>query len=754
MRIIKNLNILFIVIVFFLMLVGNAYAQEQGFRWGKWSRGQDIYGGGGMPDKIVDSYIDSVGNTYIFGRFGKGSRLGENGPYICPMDSISGYMNLQTIGVFLAKIDTAGNILWCKSVRGATHNEVAIPWNMVVKDNNITIAVDAQGWNWLYLFDTLLTTFCDHYTGERTTYFATFDFDGNIVDIHDIRLYALSSPTARTLRHVWLSGHDSRGRFAIDDDRNIHIFSSSEFAMEDSIHKAYILVDNDTNKKYLLNVNTMNGMYFSESVYYRMNSNWELIGSPRYLIDSIAGWQPPWLGSLATIMLCHVVTDGNDVYVNGYFKCYDGYNIAGTMTDSDTFTATIYLDSVHYLKAENIEDFEETPFLLKFDSDGNVSWMRQLYTEPFYNDNPGNYMIYNFGLTVDESNAFFVCSPCEAVDSWHPNGTLFFLDSAHTIPVATHINNNVLIVSYDKTSGNLTDYYMWDTIHNHYATTLLSQGDELILNAVFEIRGENSSFRRSELCRINKYTKEVAKSDLITCATRMRALSMSIDSNGWVFRSFTGERARVFDSIPVSPTQETSIMSFFYDPSLDMRIKPCPQVDSLWGSMTVQHTATLSWHSQFSHIGYEVAYIPEGGSWDDAVSLETSDTSATITLPDDHCYQFRLRGLCDGRREATSPWSDPVTLCPEVGIADVEHLTAAITPNPTTGMVRITSSEPMRQVVIYDLSGKEVYGSTVDGQRPTASEIELDISTLPEGSYIVKITTTTGHTLHRKLIKK
>lgn len=106
MRIIKNLNIIVSAIVLFLMLIGTAYAQEQGFRWGKWSRGRDIQGGGGMPDRVVDSYVDSVGNTYIFGVFGKDARLGENGPYICPMDSITGYSVGNVFGCFLAKIDS------------------------------------------------------------------------------------------------------------------------------------------------------------------------------------------------------------------------------------------------------------------------------------------------------------------------------------------------------------------------------------------------------------------------------------------------------------------------------------------------------------------------------------------------------------------------------------------------------------------------------------------------------------------------
>ncbi|MBP5516690.1 MAG: hypothetical protein J6X86_07065, partial [Bacteroidales bacterium] len=83
------------------LLAITSNAQEQGFRWGKWSAGQ-LTNSGNLMDEVVDSYIDSVGNTYIFGRCGMSARLGGNGPYINPMDSIQGYSVGNIHGVFLA----------------------------------------------------------------------------------------------------------------------------------------------------------------------------------------------------------------------------------------------------------------------------------------------------------------------------------------------------------------------------------------------------------------------------------------------------------------------------------------------------------------------------------------------------------------------------------------------------------------------------------------------------------------------------
>lgn len=764
MRITKNTNTIISAIVCFFMLVGNAYAQEQGLRWSMWHEGHQYFGGRGLPDKVFDSYIDSMGNTYIFGQFGKDARLGENGPYICPMDSISGYVVGNAYGCFLAKIDSAGTILWCKSVRGATQNHLSNAWNMVVKDDRITIAFGTRfnyspysyiaSESWLYFCDTLITTVGDHfYKNEDVTYFVTMDLDGNRIDVHDVRLWAKSYPSSSAF-YAFDFGGSGNSRFAIDEDDCIHIFSCTEGSRisEDSLHKAYIIVDGDTNRQYPLNIHTQNGRYCLPSVYYKMSSDWHLL-EMHPMIDTIVGYQPLDDLSFNGLYVERTVVEGDHLYINGHFSSDDdAFRIAETMTDTDTFSAIVYLDSIHYLKVENIVDFAFMPFLMKLNKNGEIVWVRHLYTE-CSNDFPHNYGSYGrLGLALDEDNVYSQ----QLAYFGHP--VIFYLDSAHAIPLADiQTPTHIVIVGYDKITGDPIDYYYMDpTAEGTRSQSLAIMGDELIQDVSFLYlnRTEQTGCRKSELCRINKYTKEVSRSEPITFSAYNAIRNMSINENGWVFRSFTGDCARVGDSVSVGPTCEASIMTFFYDSVLDTRIKPCPQVDSLRGSRADLYAATLSWRSRFSHAGYEVAYIPDGGSWDAAATLATSDTSATITLPDDRCYQFRIRGRCGGRRVEASPWSSPITLCPEVGIADVEHLAVTLTPNPTTGMVRIVSTEPMRQVVIYDLSGKEVYGSTDNGQRTTASDLELNLSDLPQGSYIVKVVTTTDRYEYLKLIKK
>ena len=81
-------------------------------------------------------------------------------------------------------------------------------------------------------------------------------------------------------------------------------------------------------------------------------------------------------------------------------------------------------------------------------------------------------------------------------------------------------------------------------------------------------------------------------------------------------------------------------------------------------------------------------------------------------------------------------------------IAEAEAAHITLSPNPTSGKVRVSASEPMRQAAVYDMAGKEVFSAKAVVPK---TEWDLDLSSLPSGSYIVKITTK-SRTATRKLI--
>lgn len=649
-----------------------------------------------------------------------------NGPYINPMDSITEYYSSGiTFGVFLAKIDTSGTVLWCKSARGANANSPSVLWNnMVVKDDRITIAFDfswgfAPGAEWFYFFDTILTTSSDIITKNHfATYFVTFDSDGNLLDYHSVKLYAYCdwdyiSFYSNPFGHL----KSSYGSFLVDEDDNIHIFACSDFFGEDSLHKAYIIVDGDTNRKYPLNIKTQNGKTFTTSMYFMMDSDWNMISS-RFLIDSISVWNPDGRArAYIEFKNTTIVDDG--IYANCIFHNEDFY------FNPDTFPIKVFLDSVHYLRIDNTKDWETMPCLLKLNLDGEIVWVQQLYNEQT-TSTPNNYMALG-GVATDEENVYVLYKP-----SW-VNSTRFYIDSAHSIglPLVANINASgyCLVVSYNRITGSPIDYYLVDTINKNESSSLAILGDNLLLDVDYKY-----DLKKTELCKINKHTKEVTWSSPIQYNFLVESKNMSVNDHGWIFRGEMGDQPRVYDSIFLGNYQEASVMTLFYDSALDMhRPKPCSTVDSLWSDGTAGHTVTLSWSSQFAHPDYELAYIPVGGSWDAAAVLLIPDTTATVTLPDDQCHLFRVRGLCDGNRVAHSPWSDTITACPQVGISEVNSYSAiSLYPNPTDGIVQIRGLPfESASVEILDMSGRLV--------RYFKNTSSFNISDVASGSYVVRI---------------
>ena len=69
-------------------------------------------------------------------------------------------------------------------------------------------------------------------------------------------------------------------------------------------------------------------------------------------------------------------------------------------------------------------------------------------------------------------------------------------------------------------------------------------------------------------------------------------------------------------------------------------------------------------------------------------------------------------------------------------------------PNPASETVTVASSFRIGEVEVYTLEGRRIIASRVDGISTT-----LDISQLPTGTYIVRITTNNG-TAYKKLVVK
>ena len=72
-------------------------------------------------------------------------------------------------------------------------------------------------------------------------------------------------------------------------------------------------------------------------------------------------------------------------------------------------------------------------------------------------------------------------------------------------------------------------------------------------------------------------------------------------------------------------------------------------------------------------------------------------------------------------------------------------LKTSIYPNPASEKISIKSETAISKIELYDLSGKKLKESTLK---------EMNISTLPRGNYLLKISDKNGNTETQKLIKK
>lgn len=92
-------------------------------------------------------------------------------------------------------------------------------------------------------------------------------------------------------------------------------------------------------------------------------------------------------------------------------------------------------------------------------------------------------------------------------------------------------------------------------------------------------------------------------------------------------------------------------------------------------------------------------------------------------------------------------WIDNLKIYEGVGVDDIEMETLAVYPNPTTGMLYVNASEPVREVQIFNLQGQLVLSQKGDVR-------EISMFDLSDGLYMVKVFTVDGAVSTQKIVKQ
>ena len=171
--------------------------------------------------------------------------------------------------------------------------------------------------------------------------------------------------------------------------------------------------------------------------------------------------------------------------------------------------------------------------------------------------------------------------------------------------------------------------------------------------------------------------------------------------------------------------------------------------------------ATLMW-SGGNADHWELSLCPDGCEPEEGSITQWNSLAATLQgLDTARWYEARVRAVCSHDDSIYySDWSDSLRFympgsnggggggTDPTGIETTADRYTYVMPNPASGNVTVASSFRIGDVELLDLNGKSHLRTTVDGLSAA-----LDISSLPAGTYIVRITTSAG-TAYKKLVVK
>lgn len=137
-------------------------------------------------------------------------------------------------------------------------------------------------------------------------------------------------------------------------------------------------------------------------------------------------------------------------------------------------------------------------------------------------------------------------------------------------------------------------------------------------------------------------------------------------------------------------------------------------------------------------------------NWSPATGL-SSTTSGTVTGTYNTAgtYTYNVTGTTNG---CTGTSTATVTVLACVGINEVAGNIASIFPNPGKGNITISlgNTAVANKVVVSDMIGSQVFNTSVPAG---ATKLNLDLTTMPKGMYLVTVTNSTGSATRKMIIE-
>lgn len=717
-----------VVSIFFfsILLLGRLAAQEQSeFRWARSFPGEAC--SYGSYESIIKTMYDSVGNMYIYGTATPGAEW--NGRRMLDSDTL--IWQHCKMSLFLAKVDTCGELVWCKSARDSYSN-ITMPtysaYNMCDMDirngkiyvfGKLAFSPDAEYKRdsaWLFFFDTLYRGIIDYsdpwyydvhgYPFEASemtrlrsnwNFFAVLDLDGNLIDQHSF--YVSLGSGRPELASVDSAGNGAINgiRLRIDSQGNICTFvcfSTNDMGDWDSLRPLYMIVAEDSSR-------TRIPLFQSgeqsplRSLFLKFDTNWNIIVR-KPLMERLENFHHEDIRCQLSFAGMDIDEEDN-IYLNGMasdLRCRSFY-------PQDSFPTYLYIDSLHSLKFEGrLMQHSQTPYVAKYDNHGNLLWL----TQAAYSDWTIDSSLMALSVGKCHHDATSVYTTLTVLPYVNPNAYpdepdmhLYYFDSAHTdtFPDLRQQNGGNTfyfidqLLAFDKETGELTRHWILDSVSAMSSHSGLEETYDVRCipweNSVATVKFSRVEYGAHDLVKVHLADNSVTQGQRIWGTGG----NVNIHPNGWVSRESTGRAGNIPEQMfPGTDTvvHGRHIMSFYYDSTLDLRRRyQCPAPSGLTATRQNATEARVAWTASEGNNLWMVCHGPEGTPPGEGIIDTLADDNVIILtgLDSGTRYEVYLRAACEytpqrfpgypgsyPTRPPLSGWTGPVTIdtLPHTGI--------------------------------------------------------------------------------------
>ena len=425
-------------------------------------------------NKITNTAFDEEGNIYVYGTMGGDPKfngedfpLPENFLSMNPgwgNDGLNEYLRTRAriepkTYLVLAKFDPDGNMLWNKIIRPvnmySTTNEAWACW-MELRNDKLYVSgnfgLGNDNYSLCYYLDTLITTKQVREMPEEErkppfkqsdwTWFAQFDLDGNLLEDHFVETY--SREIFDDVRYPAFLCFALPSPMHVDNEGNTIVFTSLDYSGNEE-DPFTIVIDGDSSRTYDIYIpgNTQIQMYYT--VMLKFSPDWELI-QVKPIIHHTEG-----IPIIDGIPMCGIVFAGlsydeqDNLYLSGCFEDFHPY------ASDFQYPARVYWDSTHHITMHDISGGKRTPFVIKYNTDGNVQWCNQIYTKG--NDaSPLPYARVFWNNNCQDNNSLYIYGG----GAYTPNSTasIYFDTENDTLQrFVPHDAGIIFFVRYDKQTG-------------------------------------------------------------------------------------------------------------------------------------------------------------------------------------------------------------------------------------------------------------------------------------------------------------